>query len=99
MRTVVCLCVLFCSGREFGISQHRLGNDVEATAVFFKAMITSSPTSAASQNLPPLSLREVCLSGCVCVCVRKCAPGHTAYMHICVASRGIKRNAPCVAFS
>lgn len=24
MHTVVCLCVLFCSGRKFGISQHRL---------------------------------------------------------------------------
>lgn len=103
MPTVVCLCVRFCSGREFGISQHRLGNAVETTAVFFKTMITSCPASAASQSLPPLFLRELCVCVradafmCRCVCARSrvCM----ACMHICVGSRRIKRNTPCVAFS
>lgn len=93
----VYLCVHFSSGSEFGISQHRLGNAVETTAVFFKTMITSCPASAASQNLPPLSLRELCV--CRYIQVYACAPACMACMHICVASQCIKRNTPCVAFS
>lgn len=96
MHTAVCLCVPFCSGREFGISQHRLGNAVETTAVFFKTMITSCPASATSQNFTfSHSVRELCR----CIYVFVCAPLWMACMHICVPSQWIRKNTPCVAFS
>ncbi len=82
--TFVYLCVHFCSGREFGISQHRLGNAVETTALFFKTMITSCSASAASQNLPPLSKRAVCVQ--MHSCVRMCTRTYGVYAHLCCLS-------------
>lgn len=85
MHTVVCLCVLFCSGRKFGISQHRLVSAVETSAVFFKTMITSCTTSCFPSPTPNFI--------CVCACA------HRWLACTSVLPRCIKRNAPCVAFS
>lgn len=76
MHTAVCLCVPFCSGREFGISQHRLGNAAETAAVFFKTMITSCPASATSPNSTfSHSVRGLCrcIHVFMCVCAHLCS--------------------------
>lgn len=63
MHKVVCLCVHSCFGRKFGISQHRLVTAVEAAAVFFETMITSSPFA-------PTLQRTACADVCMFMCAR-----------------------------